>query len=361
MWSLLPPYSQFQAAYSRWTAAVNAYGSRSLLLRRCWRPWHASTRHPDRMAMSTRIAKTAGGKRVHAATARPPRSTRRDAIAERAPLLRASRPAAEVTSAARKPEVPGTAAFSKFMTVLQHVADNPGTSNAAQVHKAVGLPRATAHRILAALVAEGMLVEGLQHGALELGPRLINLASQAWDRLDLRQVARNEIVKLRDTTGETVHLAVPSGREMVYIDKLESLRAVRMTSRIGARIPLHSTSVGKAYLGALDLATRRELLDDIELLPHTPNTLTTRRLLEADVVATARRGYSIDREETEPDIICYGCAIQVHGGPPMGCVSVTIPKYRLSAAASKACREGVMACAQAISARMAATRGRDSV
>ncbi|MEO8848320.1 MAG: IclR family transcriptional regulator [Casimicrobiaceae bacterium] len=247
------------------------------------------------------------------------------------------------------------------MTVLQHVADNPEFSNAAQVHNAVGLPRATTHRIVAALVAEGMLVQGAQRGVLELGPRLINLASRAWDRLDLRQVARDEILKLRDISGETVHLAVPSGREMVYIDKLESLRAVRMTSRIGARIPLHSTSVGKAYLAALDLHTRQALLNGAQLVAHTSKTLTTRRLLEADVATTAHRGYSIDREETEPDIICYGCAIQVAGYAPVGCVSITLPKYRLTAAASKTCREGVMACAREVSARIAANRGHDAL
>ncbi|MEO6927722.1 MAG: IclR family transcriptional regulator [Casimicrobiaceae bacterium] len=315
------------------------------------------------MATPGHARKTAGRNPATAATRVEPRerSARRDAAVKPASAARSARSLPEAGAAPRKPGVPGTAAFSKFLTVLQHVADNPGPSNAAQVHKAVGFPRATTHRIVAALVAEGMLVEGAQRGVLELGPRLINLASQAWDRLDLRQIARDEILKLRDTSGETVHLAVPSGREMVYIDKLESLRAVRMTSRIGARIPLHSTSVGKAYLAALGLQTRQALLNGTQLVAHTPNTLTTRRLLEADVVATAHRGYSIDREETEPDIICYGCAIQVIGHAPVGCVSVTIPKYRMTNGASKTCREGVMACARNISARLAATRGHDTV
>ncbi len=255
--------------------------------------------------------------------------------------------------------VPGTASFSKFVSVLQQVADDPGRWTTSQIHKAVGLPRGTTHRIVTALIAEGMVIESPARGVLELGPRLVNLASRAWDRMDVREVARDEILALRDSTGETVHLAVPSGREMVYIDKLESLRAVRMTSRIGARIPLHSTSVGKAYLAALDDETRDELLDGIELVSYTPHTHTSRRALEADIAATAKRGYSIDREETEPDIICYGCAIPIPGRAPVGCLSITIPKYRHTQASSKACRDGVVACARRISERIAAGPGQD--
>jgi DNA-binding IclR family transcriptional regulator len=245
------------------------------------------------------------------------------------------------------------------MGVLQQVADEPGRWTAAQLHKVVGLPRGTTHRIAAALIAEGMLAQRAAGGALELGPRLINLASRAWDRIDLREVAHDEILKLRDSTGETVHLAVPSGREMVYVDKLESLRAVRMTSRIGARIPLYSTSVGKAYLAALGRPAREELLAGVELVARTPHTLISRRALAADVAATAKRGYSIDREETEADIICYGCAIQVPGHAPVGCVSITIPKYRLTPTAARTCREGVVACAHRISARVATPLGHE--
>lgn len=246
------------------------------------------------------------------------------------------------------------------MNVLQLIADNPGSLTAARLYQHAKLPRGTAHRIVAALMSEGLVAEDFRTGFLETGPRLISLAARTWDRLDLRMIALDDIRTLRDTTGETIHLAVPSGREMVYVDKLESLKAVRMNSRIGARISLYATSVGKAFLAALNTKERDSLLTGVDFRPLTEHTLVGRAALEEDIAETKARGYSIDREEAELDIICYGCAILSSEGKPVGCVSVTIPKYRLSDAVATTCQNGVVACAANISSHIAAIRGREA-
>lgn len=107
-----------------------------------------------------------------------------------------------------------------------------------------------------------------------LGPRLISLASQALESSDLRKVCREQLMALRDQTGETVHLAVPVNGAMTYIDKLESLQAVRMNSRLGSQVTFYSSSVGKAYLAALkDDAHRRQLVSAITFEKFTDNTL----------------------------------------------------------------------------------------
>ena len=81
---------------------------------------------------------------------------------------------------------------------------------------------------------------------------------------------------MRDSTGETVHLAVHSGGRMVYIEKLESPSAVRMASRIGASVAMHSTAVGKAFLAGMPPAQRAALLADLVLSALTPRTVTLR-------------------------------------------------------------------------------------
>ncbi|HEV7437511.1 MAG TPA: helix-turn-helix domain-containing protein, partial [Pseudorhizobium sp.] len=148
------------------------------------------------------------------------------------------------------PAVQGTASFSKFMTVLQVIADNPGKHDIAQLTATIAFPRATTYRIVAGLAAEGLVIQN-PDGTYSLGNRLIQLASKSWEASDIRTAARPFIEALRNATKETVHLAVPSGNGMAYIDKLESPNAVRMMTRIGARVEFHSTSVGKAYLAAL--------------------------------------------------------------------------------------------------------------
>lgn len=253
---------------------------------------------------------------------------------------------------ARAP-VQGAASFSKFMVVLQAIADNPGKLDIARLTRQLPFPRATLHRMVTGLMAEGLVSENTENGTYHLGHRLIQLASESWETSDLRTVARDHIEALRDATGETVHLAVPSGHGMVYIDKLESPRAVRMTSRIGTRVEMHSTSVGKAYLAGLPEEDSRRIVDELDLKPRTRHTITDASTLCAEIAKTRQRGYSYDNEENEPDIRCFGGAIFDRSGKPVGGVSLSIPIYRYDEERARAYVQKVQETVQAISAELA--------
>jgi DNA-binding IclR family transcriptional regulator len=240
-------------------------------------------------------------------------------------------PASHVPATADAARVNGTAAFSKFMAVLQRVADAGEPPGIAQLAAQSGYPRPTVYRIIGALIAEGMVVESVRGGTFELGPRLLTLASRSWERSDLRVAAVDALQSLRDATQETVHLAVRSGTEMVYIEKLESPHAVRMASRIGTRVTLYSSSVGKAYLASLDALARGALLQGLRFERFTANTIVEPAALAAELEATRARGYAEDREENEAQIFCYGCAIPGPDGLPAACISVSIPLFRKSA------------------------------
>ena len=250
-------------------------------------------------------------------------------------------------------KVPGTAAFSKFMSVLQIIGDAPREYAISDLCKVANMPRATVYRIVDALRAEGMIAEAQPGNRFVLGPRLINLASRSWATFDMRAVAHPYIEKLRDETGETVHLAVPSDLGMVYIDKLESPQAVRMTSRIGTRITLYSSSVGKAYLAALPAEERSDILGKIDFKRYTAHTITQRKALETELNATIKRGYSLDREETELDIRCVGVAIVNAAGRPVAGISVSVPKYRYDRTVEARLAKVMRSCADRIGSQMA--------
>jgi DNA-binding IclR family transcriptional regulator len=262
------------------------------------------------------------------------------------------------SAAADAKTVAGAAAFSKFIAVLQLVADAPTPPNVARLSAASGYPRPTVHRIVAALQAEGLIV-GVGNGTtFGLGPRLVNLASRSWERSDLRLAAVDALMELRDLTSETIHLAVPSQGEMVYIEKLESPHAVRMASRIGTRVSLTSSSVGKAYLATLGVAEREALMQDAPLERFTDHTLTTLDQVREEIVATEQRGYAEDREENEVAISCFGAAIRGTDGRAVGCISISMPTYRLKSDAPTCYIEPLMAACRTIAARLGPTAGR---
>ena len=205
------------------------------------------------------------------------------------------------TPSATSAKVAGTAAFSKFMEVLQLVADADEPMTVAGLARVSGYPRPTVYRIVAALVAEGMLQEHPATGVLALGTRLMQLASRSWSRSDLRLAAMDALKALRDLTGETVHLAVPNDTTMIYIEKLESTSAVRMASRIGTSVSMHSTAVGKAYLSALAPAARDALIARLAFTRYMPDTIMTPAALARQVEQFRLQGWSVDAEENEAE------------------------------------------------------------
>jgi DNA-binding IclR family transcriptional regulator len=260
-------------------------------------------------------------------------------------------------SVADTKSIAGTAAFSKFIAVLQLVADAETPLTVAKLSAASGYPRPTVHRIVAALQAEGLINAAGNGSTFSLGPRLINLASRSWDRSDLRIASVDALAELRNATSETVHLAVPSQGAMVYIEKLESPHAVRMASRIGTRVSLTSSSVGKAYLAGLDVGEREALLKQAPLERFTPNTVTDLDTIRKELLLIAQRGYAEDREENEVSIWCYGAAILGANGRPVGCVSISMPTFRRKSDAQKCYVEPLLAICRTIGSRLGPVTG----
>jgi DNA-binding IclR family transcriptional regulator len=224
--------------------------------------------------------------------------------------------------------VQGAASFSKFMTVLQIIADAPGELDIAQLTKRAPFPRGTIYRLVSALIAEGLVTQSGDGGTFRLGPRLLQFAAKTWEDSDLRTIARDFLVSLREATDEAVHLAVPSNNRMVYIDKLVGSSRVQMKTSIGGQVELHSTSVGKAWLSGLPDQRLLEVIKGLDLKRHTPKTFTSPEALFEELMRTREQGFAFDDEENEPDIRCLGSPIFNRSGEPVGAISVSMPVYR---------------------------------
>ncbi len=248
--------------------------------------------------------------------------------------------------------VAGTASFSKFMRVLDAIAADAHKSiSINDLHKSTGYPKPTLYRIVDALVSEQLIV-AKDAQTFGLGPRLITLASVALETSDIRQLCREQLQGLRDLTQETIHLAVRVGNAMTYIDKLESPHAVRMNSRLGSQVTLYSSSVGKAYIAALDEAQRNSLVHAIEFTRFTDSTLASADALLTESAQIEEQGYSEDREENEKDIFCYGCAIRDKNGHPVACISISIPLFRINEDRERAYIRPLIDTCNAISKKM---------
>ena len=226
--------------------------------------------------------------------------------------------------------VQGAQSFARNIGVLQLIADSGAAASRAELLKQCGLTRPTLYRIIASLEAEGM-IEQTGDNRYRLGGRLVSLARLALAQNDVRKIAEPPLARLRDATGETVHLAIRSGDELVYIDKIESREIVRMTSTIGTRVPFHSSGVGKAFLSAMPKPDAESLIDRMPLPAITPFTVTDRAALQQTVGQARKAGFVRDDQENEIGIVCFGAAVCEDADRPVASVSVSVPLFRLSA------------------------------
>lgn len=135
---------------------------------------------------------------------------------------------------------------------------------------------------------------------------------------------------LGKATGETIVFGKRSATEVVYLNVVESPHSIRYSAQPGDRKPLHSSSAGKAILGALPAAKRAALLDELKLARVTPNTIVRRDLLEQDLAAGAKRGWYATRGENVADVHALGAPLRIDG--ELYAVVVAGPAHRIESA-----------------------------
>ena len=142
----------------------------------------------------------------------------------------------------------GIGVLEKAMGLLNIVSSAPVPMTFTELLRTASLPKATLHRILATLIREGLLLHDPYTRTYRLGFRLLELAHEVWSDFDLRLAAQDEMVRLRDALAETVFLAVLDGDSLVLLASEEASREMRIASKVGERMPIHATAVGKVIV-----------------------------------------------------------------------------------------------------------------
>lgn len=219
-----------------------------------------------------------------------------------------------------------------------------------EVARRVRLPKSTTHRFLTTLVRRGYVVSA-GVGRYRLGIRLWELGCVAVTQVGLRETARPTIEWLARESQETVHLAVLDGREIVYIDKIDSTQPVQAYSRIGGRMPAFCVATGKAML-AHQPGEHLAALMRGGLSRYTPRTITDRERLRKDLARVPRDGYAVNLGEYRLDVGGVAAPIKDHTDRVVGAIGVTAPIGRLPRARVRALAPLVVRAAAEISERL---------
>lgn len=223
-------------------------------------------------------------------------------------------------------QVTGDGTVGKALDVLDKVASKDHPVRFTELLNESDLPKATLYRFLQTLTNQGMLQYDLDRQVYSLGVRLVRLAHTAWQRSSLAPIARPFIDQLSLELRSTIHLAQLDSGQVLYVDKRNAVEPVEMFSQAGKVGPAYCTGVGKAMLAFLTEKERDRALAQQSYHRHTPNTLCSAEALAVELDAIRETGYSFDREEHEPGIICVAVPILSSRGRVLGALSTTTTK-----------------------------------
>lgn len=217
----------------------------------------------------------------------------------------------------------------RLFGALELLAEN-GDAGVMEVSTALGLNKSTAHRVLNSLICMGYARQNEETGRYEPSLKVVDLANQVMKHVDIVQVVRPYLRKLMELTDETVHFVERDGTDAVYIDKVESYRnGIQMVSRIGSRIPLYCSGVGKAIAAELDEHEVEEIWNRSRILPLTPYTITDFEAFRRELSEIRERGYALDNEENENGVRCIAVSLKDYTGRVKYAFSISAPVSRM--------------------------------
>jgi len=214
------------------------------------------------------------------------------------------------------------------------------------------LDRSTTYRILLSLEKCGLVEKDKRTGGYSLGMAAFEIGNTYLSRLDFIQISKPVMADLAMKVQETVHLAVLSDKEIVYVDKVDSPRSLGVMSKIGQRAPVYCTALGKVLLAFQVEEELGRIVNGIRLKPFTKNTLTSKNRLIKELKEIRNRGYALDQREYELDVECIGAPIRNHLGDVIAALSISGPQRKINTSHEKQYISQVVKATGLISTKM---------
>jgi IclR family acetate operon transcriptional repressor len=258
-------------------------------------------------------------------------------------------------SAKATPAVPGgergnPSVFLRAFAVLDYVVKAGRPVLATDIADHLELPKPTVYRMIEQFEAEGFLHRQFMSRRVAVGPRLTDFAFDIL-RSTVQYAPRRQILNnLVAEAHETCNLGSLEGGQIVYFDRVEATHwPLQLHFRIGSRVPLHCTAIGKLFLAFLPDSKRAMLLEQIELGPLTANTITTMAGLEAEIEQVRREGLAVDREEYIAGVVCLAAPIFNTRQEITAGIAIQAPAARMPVAEAYRYRLALQAAARSIS------------
>jgi DNA-binding IclR family transcriptional regulator len=240
--------------------------------------------------------------------------------------------------------------LNRTLDIIELIANHRGIG-VREIAQIAGLPPATAHRIVAALVNRGYLNKNDRTHHYTLSAKFLILGEKVQQQIDIVSIARPYLEQLMADSRENANLCVRDGDNVIYVDHVGSPdHNLRIFTKLGGNAPLYASGVGKVFLSHLSDSGFEDYVKSVSLKPFTPNTITTPAALHKEILSIRDNRYAVDNQEKELGVRCVAAAVLDHNDKIQAAISVSGATQRITMKRLPALARQVVDCARRISA-----------
>lgn len=237
----------------------------------------------------------------------------------------------------------------KVLDIIDAVG-KAGSLGIGEISDQLGFPPSTIHRIVSTLAMRGYFKQDVENRRYSLSVKFLELASMVQLQINLTSIARPHLEHLMAETRESANIAVQDGDEVAYLDVVQSNHSMlQLFTKVGARVPLYCTGVGKLFLGQMGETEINAYLKRIRRTPFTTKTFVEGGGIRTELSHIRARGYAVDNEEMEDGVRCIASLVFDHRGRPAAAVSISGAAMRIVPDRIEQLGQSVKDCSRKIS------------
>ena len=215
-------------------------------------------------------------------------------------------------------------AATRTLRVLRFLASQPDPVPLDRIASAVDLPRSTAYHLVNAMIEQGFVTHIAEERRYCLGVAAFEVGIGYARQAPLQRIAQRPLARLVDRTGRSAHLAVPHGRDVLYVLEERAPGRGSLVTDVGVRLPAHLTASGRAILSAMPDSQVRALYPDrtafVDRHGRGPQSLAALRRVLSE---TRRRGFATEDGEVTPGFASVAAVVLDHNGTPIAGIATT--------------------------------------
>lgn len=229
----------------------------------------------------------------------------------------------------------------RVVKILNAVSENPDGLSFTEISNETSIAKGTLSPILRTLVDEKMIYLNKEKAKYIIGTQIFKLGSYFKDNMDMINMISHYMEDIVDECNEICQLGLLEERNVLYIEKVEPVRSIKLESNVGKTLPASVTALGKSLLSKYKSDEIRKLYEGIDLPKLTDRTITDIEMLIEQVDEVREEQVSYEYGESNDQVTCMAVPIY-HGEDLIFALSVSIPMYRSKKKKNKSIRDTLL-------------------